>query len=294
MPTSQNPLAAKISILDRVFVFWHRGAMTALILFLLGLGMVALSWYAATGALGHAISEKFRNHETEAMSGFFFGIFLVLLSIWKSLIALFASGEAGLRRIVLEQLAQVQRRTVDEYVLMSQLPLSSICARPIVDKQIVILEHYGFATVVRSREQLAASLTPVGWSRLERKERKMKLPEFYTMNDMSNNFNNSPVGNFSSVTNSQNVSVQQNQSNDVVQSQILAEQLGRLRPALMKENLSIEKTIGLGKIAEAEQLAQKGDHAGAVRIIKSVGKWVLEVAEKLSVDVVVELIKHPG
>ena len=200
------------------------------------------------------------------------------------------SRESGLRRILIEQVAAEQRRRSIQSVAISTLPAIGMVSPILVQKQILILNKLGLV----ASGQGFVSLTTLGWARVERKEKTVKLTENFTMNDMSNTFNNSPIGNASFVVNSENVSVQQTQGSAHVDLNQLAEQLGALRQALLQDgNLTAEKTIDVGKVAQAEQLAKQGDGNGAKEVLKSVGKWALDAAEKISLDLVLRFLGLP-
>ncbi len=131
------------------------------------------------------------------------------------------SRESGLRRILIEQVAAEQRRRSIQSVAISTLPAIGMVSPILVQKQILILDKLGLVV----SGQGFVSLTTLGWARVERKEKTVKLTENFTMNDMSNTFNNSPIGNASFVVNSENVSVQQTQGSAHVDLNQLAEQL---------------------------------------------------------------------
>jgi hypothetical protein len=73
----------------------------------------------------------------------------------------------------------------------------------------------------------------------------------------------------------------------------LAEELGRLGAAMKGETAGTrEEDKAIGVVADAEDAAAKGDGSGALRYLKGAGKWALEVAEKVGVEVAVEALKR--
>jgi hypothetical protein len=73
----------------------------------------------------------------------------------------------------------------------------------------------------------------------------------------------------------------------------LAQELGRLRDAMKGEATGTrEQDKAIGAVADAEEVAGKGDGPAALRYLKGAGKWTLGVAEKIGVAVAVDAIKR--
>ncbi len=71
----------------------------------------------------------------------------------------------------------------------------------------------------------------------------------------------------------------------------LIRELSELREALKNESKTIEQDQAIGEIADAEQAAKAGDGPTAVKHLKNVGKWVLDVSTNLGTNIATELIK---
>ncbi len=71
----------------------------------------------------------------------------------------------------------------------------------------------------------------------------------------------------------------------------LAFELTSLRRALKQIATEQEHDIAIGQVAAAEAASQKGDAGAAMRHLRSAGKWVLDVATEIGVNVASEAIK---
>lgn len=71
----------------------------------------------------------------------------------------------------------------------------------------------------------------------------------------------------------------------------LASELQQLRLKLAPEASKAEHYTALGKLAEAEESAQKGDRSGALENIKKAGSWLWGFGEKIAVGLAVQAAK---
>jgi hypothetical protein len=71
----------------------------------------------------------------------------------------------------------------------------------------------------------------------------------------------------------------------------LALELGELRALLKKESTTVEEDIALGRAASAQKAAEAGEQSEALGHLKKAGRWLLEVAEKMSLSVTQAAIK---
>lgn len=71
----------------------------------------------------------------------------------------------------------------------------------------------------------------------------------------------------------------------------IVEQLSMLVAELKARAEQPGEYAALADVAQAQLEAKNGDRSGVGKSLKRAGKWVFEVAEKIGVDVVVELIK---
>lgn len=71
----------------------------------------------------------------------------------------------------------------------------------------------------------------------------------------------------------------------------LATELEQLRAALAKEALTDDHFDAIASVGAAREAAKKGDGPGAVEKLKTAGKWVLDIAEKIGVGLVVAVAK---
>jgi hypothetical protein len=70
----------------------------------------------------------------------------------------------------------------------------------------------------------------------------------------------------------------------------LAEELGRLREAMLKNAREPENYIDVGTVASAETEAKKGNGAKALEFLSKAGKWVLDTAKEVGVNIAAEAI----
>lgn len=86
-----------------------------------------------------------------------------------------------------------------------------------------------------------------------------------------------------------------NQTADRIEGSInfvqLADELARLRQAMMREATEAEHSIAAGEVAKAEQSAKVKDPAKVAEHLRSAGKWALDIASKIGVPVAVEVLK---
>jgi hypothetical protein len=77
----------------------------------------------------------------------------------------------------------------------------------------------------------------------------------------------------------------------------LAKQLWRLRNAMNGEHERTpeqDKAFEIELVDKAMGASSKGDGPTALRYLKTVGGWTLDIAEKIGVELVVEAIKKAG
>lgn len=87
------------------------------------------------------------------------------------------------------------------------------------------------------------------------------------------------------------ITLQQTWANSDVDLVALAAEFEQLRRGLREESETADRDVAVGQIAAAESAAQKGDQAGVMAALRSTGKWVLSVAEKIGVGLAVQAIK---
>lgn len=87
------------------------------------------------------------------------------------------------------------------------------------------------------------------------------------------------------------ISLQQTWTESNVDLSALAAEFERLRRNLRAEGDTADHDLAVGQIAAAESAAKEGDQAGVLAALKSTGKWVLGVAEKIGVGLAVQAIK---
>jgi hypothetical protein len=71
----------------------------------------------------------------------------------------------------------------------------------------------------------------------------------------------------------------------------LAQELGKLRAALKEEPDTPERDSAIGAIADAETASKKGDRSKVAEFLSRAGKFALDVAEKVGVQVAVAAMK---
>lgn len=75
-----------------------------------------------------------------------------------------------------------------------------------------------------------------------------------------------------------------------VDTNALAAELARLRAALREKASTVEEDKAVVAVGEAETEAQKGNGPGVVQNLASLGKWVLDVAKEIGVEVAAKVI----
>lgn len=103
--------------------------------------------------------------------------------------------------------------------------------------------------------------------------------------------NNAPIviGDKNTVTSK--VSVQQSTPDLPMDLAALADQLVRLRDAMKAAAVSSDELRSTAEIADAEKAARSGNKEGFWLRLKAAGKWALEIAEKIGVNVIADVIK---
>jgi hypothetical protein len=81
------------------------------------------------------------------------------------------------------------------------------------------------------------------------------------------------------------------QSRSTIDLGKLADDLGRLREAMLKESTSPEHFAAVGAVASAEVEARKKQGPAALEYLSKAGKWALDVATKIGVPIVIEALK---
>jgi hypothetical protein len=76
-----------------------------------------------------------------------------------------------------------------------------------------------------------------------------------------------------------------NQSASEIDLSLLARELSTLRQSLKKEADTADQDIAVGEVAAAESAAAKGDGPSVLQHLKNAGKWVLDGAIRLGLDV---------
>lgn len=71
----------------------------------------------------------------------------------------------------------------------------------------------------------------------------------------------------------------------------LADAIARLRVAMAAEATEGDQYIALGSVAAAEKEAKAGNKEKAVEYLKSAGKWALDMAQKIGVNVITKAIQ---
>jgi hypothetical protein len=67
--------------------------------------------------------------------------------------------------------------------------------------------------------------------------------------------------------------------------------LSHLRGSMRETATYADQDIAVGQVAAAEKAAREGDKATVIRHLKNVGKWTLDVATKIGVNLASEAIK---
>jgi hypothetical protein len=90
-----------------------------------------------------------------------------------------------------------------------------------------------------------------------------------------------------------NVEVTQDFSSHVTQINLplLADELARLRAAMRADAKTLEQDAAVGAVADAEIAARAGDRPRALERLKAAGKWALDVAMKIGVEIATSALK---
>ncbi len=81
------------------------------------------------------------------------------------------------------------------------------------------------------------------------------------------------------------------QQSDKIDLPVLAAELARLRTALRERATTADEDMAVAEVAQAEVSAAQGDGPGALRSLRRAGKWVLDTAVGIGVDVAAAAIK---
>jgi len=113
-----------------------------------------------------------------------------------------------------------------------------------------------------------------------------------TNNNTTNNNNTAGAGSvLITGGTARDISLHQNWASSPVDLSALAVQFEELRKALKEDGDSAEHDVAIGQIAQAEAAAKSGDRPKVMAALASTGKWVLGVAEKVTVGLASEAIK---
>lgn len=88
----------------------------------------------------------------------------------------------------------------------------------------------------------------------------------------------------------------QHQDLSSIDLQLLTNELGRLRRAMMQEAVAAEssepdQTIAISAVASAEKSAQAGDAPATLGHLKAAGKWAWDTATKIGVSVAAKALE---
>ncbi|MBI1333370.1 MAG: hypothetical protein GC165_10880 [Armatimonadetes bacterium] len=90
----------------------------------------------------------------------------------------------------------------------------------------------------------------------------------------------------------QNVSAEHSSSNEeAIDLKQLAEEIKQLRRSARLEASEVEHDHAVAELASAEKATREGDAPTALGHLKNAGQWALEVAEKIGVPLVLEVLK---
>ncbi|MGB7207728.1 MAG: hypothetical protein WBD27_03620 [Pyrinomonadaceae bacterium] len=92
----------------------------------------------------------------------------------------------------------------------------------------------------------------------------------------------------------QDVEVSQNitQTNEGFDMPALAQELEKLRIALLREASEPEEIVMASEVAHAEKAAKEGDESKTLEHLKKAGDWVLDIAAKIGVPLAIEAMKR--
>lgn len=82
-----------------------------------------------------------------------------------------------------------------------------------------------------------------------------------------------------------------NEVGENVKFEDLTTEITRLREQLAAPPNTVEKSIAIGKVAEAEKASENKDGPKVVEFLKAGGDIVLEAAKSIASDLIVKLIK---
>ena len=71
----------------------------------------------------------------------------------------------------------------------------------------------------------------------------------------------------------------------------LTDSIERLRSAMATEATDSDHYIALGNVAKAEKEAKAGNQDKAIEYLKSAGKWAVDMAQKIGVNVITKAIQ---
>lgn len=81
------------------------------------------------------------------------------------------------------------------------------------------------------------------------------------------------------------------QNRDAIDLTELADELGKLRSAMKKEETTAEQDASIGDVAKAEEAAKKGLGSTCLEYLGKAGKWSWEIANKIGVSVAAKAIE---
>ena len=110
---------------------------------------------------------------------------------------------------------------------------------------------------------------------------------------MGDTYNTGQAGAVGPGASASNMSFQQiwQQNSGTIGLQALSSELDVLIDALKQEATEPEHEIALGNVSAAQESAAAGDGPKALEYLRNCGKWVLGVAQKIGIGVVVAAIK---
>jgi len=82
-----------------------------------------------------------------------------------------------------------------------------------------------------------------------------------------------------------------NQMGDRATAALLADELGKLLEAMKSDACETVHFDAMSAVSRAKSAADAGDGPGALALLKSTGKWALDVASKIGIAVAAEAIK---
>jgi hypothetical protein len=85
---------------------------------------------------------------------------------------------------------------------------------------------------------------------------------------------------------------QSNNSQEENDRENLLDSLVKLREEMLRQASSLDETLEVAKVAEAEKAIKDGNLSKGKVILSTVGKWTYDIATKLGVAIVVEMLKN--